>query len=92
MVDRVAQDVEQWIDELVQDVRVDQDVLAHHHERRLLVRGRGGLPHVALQARHDGLHGRHARLRGEVLQLTQQALLLVQDAREARELVLDAEP
>ena len=65
--------------------------LPHDQERRLLVGRRGGLAHVALQARHDGLHRRHAGLRSEVLQLAHEALLLVQDAREAGELVLEAD-
>ncbi len=65
--------------------------LAHDHERSLFVSGGGGLAHVALQARHDGLHRRHARLRGEMLQFAHEALLLVQDAGESRELVLESD-
>ena len=67
VVDGVAQDVQQRVDELVQHVGVDQDVAADDHERRLLAGGRRGLAHVALQARHDGLDRRHARLRSEML-------------------------
>ena len=91
MVDGVAQDVQQGIDQLVQHVGVDQDVLAHDHELRQLAGGGGGLAHVALQARHDGLHRRHAGLRGQVRQLAHQALLLVHDAGQAGELVLEAQ-
>ena len=91
MVDGIAQDVQQRVDQLVQHFGVDEDVGSHDHERRLLASGRGGLAHVALQARHDGLHGRHARLRGEMLQFAHEALLLVQDARESGELVLESD-
>ena len=91
MVDRIAQDVQQRIDQLIQHVGVDQDVLAHDDELSLLAGGGGGLAHVALQARHDGLHRRHARLRGEMRQFAHQALLLVQDAGEAGEFVLESD-
>ena len=91
VVDGVAQDVQQRVEQLVQHVGVDQDVLADDDERGLFVGGGGGLAHVALQARHDGLHRRHARLRGQMLQLAHEALLLVHDAGEAREFVLEAE-
>ena len=66
MVDRVAQDVQQRVDELVQHVGVDEDVRADHGERRLLVGRRRRLAHVALQARDDGFHRRHAGLRSQM--------------------------
>ena len=91
MIDRVAQDVQQRIEQLVQHFGVDQDVLADDDELRPVCWWRGRLAHVALQARHDGLDRRHARLRSQVRQFAHQALLLVQDAGEAGELVLEAQ-
>ncbi len=90
VVDGIAQDVQQRIDELVQHVDVDEDVGAGDDERGLFVGRRGRLAHVALQARHDRLDRGHARLRRKMLQLAHEALLLVHDARETRELVLQS--
>ena len=57
VVDRVAQDVHQRIDQSIQHVAVDPRVLALDPQADLLAGHPRGLADGPLQARHDGLHG-----------------------------------
>ncbi len=93
VVDRIAQQVPDRLDERLQQLRIDFGLCAGHLQRHFACRHPRSLAHRALPSRNDGLDPHGARLQRRLAQVDLQSLELRQRIAQRRhvprELLLD---